>query len=117
MMTQKELNKQLLSMIPNLQKKFDEICNELDGIETGSTIVVEDVFMPFFIDAVVFDKKDSLLQAQSFIEWLSDYYDDEYAGDVLVISIYESIHYSSKCEKLINSLGPKAKKQYDSLEW
>ena len=49
-MNSKELNEQLLMIIPSLRSKFDEICKCAEGIETGSTIVMEDVFLPYVIE-------------------------------------------------------------------
>ena len=116
-MNSKELNEQLLMIIPSLRSKFDEICKCAEGIETGSTIVMEDVFLPYVIDAVLSENTDSIKLASSFIEWLSGYYDDEYAGTVLVTSIYESIHYSHMREKLEKVLGIKSSVQYQSIKW
>ncbi len=116
-MKQIDLNKQLLKMIPDLQKNFDDVCDELDGIETGSTIVIEDVFMPFFIDSIKCQNNKHILQSKSFIEWLSGYYDDEYAGDILVISVYENIHSLNDEKIIVNLLGPQARKQYDAIKW
>lgn len=91
-MEAKDLNSQLIKMIPSIQNKFTEICDDIDGLETGSTIVMEDVLLPFTVEAIEKDDSDAIQKVSNFIEWLSDYYDDEYAGDVLVISIYEAIH-------------------------
>ena len=46
-MQAKELNSLLLEKFPELKKKFDDETSWQDGIETGSFIVFEDVFMPF----------------------------------------------------------------------
>lgn len=116
-MTKIELNKHLLEMIPEIKDNFDNICNELDGIETGSTIVMEDVFMPFFLSAIKSNEHDLILKSQLFIEWLSDYYSDQYAGDVLVISIYENIHSLKNEKEVLDKLGVKAKKQYNAIDW
>ena len=104
-------------MIPDIKENFDNICKELDRIETESTIVMEDVFMPFFLNAINSNDHDLILKYKLFIEWLTDYYDDEYAGDVLVISIYEYIHSLSNEKEVLDNLGNKAKKQYNAIDW
>lgn len=116
-MEAKDLNSQLIKMIPSIQNKFAKICDDIDGLETGSTIVMEDVLLPFTVEAIEKDDSDAIQKVSNFIEWLSDYYDDEYAGDVLVISIYEAIHCSPNKKKLEMLLGEKAKKQYESISW
>ena len=78
---------------------------------------MEDVLLPFAVEAIENNNMDLIQKISCFIEWLSDYYDDEYAGDVLVISIYEVIHCSPVRTKLEKLLGEKAKKQYESINW
>lgn len=116
-MKQSELNKKMLEMIPDLIDGFNKICDELDGLDTGSTIVIEDVFMPFFIKSFETNDANGLNKAISFIEWLSNYYDDEYAGDVLVICVYEYIHYHKYEKQLVDVLGSQAAKQYSLIKW
>ena len=45
------------------------------------------------------------------LERLSDYVDDEYTGDVLVISVFENIRFAEDRTELEKVLGPKAKKK------
>lgn len=45
------------------------------------------------------------------LERLSDYVDDEYTGDVLVISVFENIRFAEDRTELKKVLGPKAKKK------
>ena len=51
------------------------------------------------------------------LERLSDYVDDEYTGDVLVISVFENIRFAEDRTELEKVLGPKAKKKYISIDW
>ena len=43
------------------------------------------------------------------LERLSDYLDDKYTGDVLVISVFENIRFAEDRTELEKVLGPKAK--------
>ena len=45
------------------------------------------------------------------LERLSDYVDDKYTGDVLVISVFENIRFAEDRTELEKVLGPKAKKK------
>jgi len=104
-------------MVPALndQSKLESVLD--DGMDTGSTIVVEDLFLPFWYESVRQNDETSMESCRSFIEWLSDYVDDEYAGTVLVISIFEAIHYGPNRVAIENALGPKAKTIYSSIVW
>ena len=51
-MTAKELNSKLLEIIPETKTLFDFVTHDLEGLETGSTIVVEDVFMVYLKDSL-----------------------------------------------------------------
>ena len=116
-MTAKELNSKLLEIIPETKTLFDFVTHDLEGLETGSTIVVEDVFMVYLKDSLKQNNVIALNKCRSFIEWLSDYIDDEYAGEVLVICIFEYIHYSSDRSEFLKVLGPRANKIYNSINW
>lgn len=116
-MKSKELNLKLLEYVPELQKLFDSVTEWQDGIDTGSTIVVEDVLMVYLKSCLKNDDKDAVQKCSNYIEWLSDHYDDEYAGDVLVISIFEYIHFAEDRSQLELALGPKAMQKYNSIDW
>lgn len=116
-MTKTRINEQLIKMIPELKDEFNSYCSDLDGINTGSTIVMEDIFMPFFLKAI--NRNDNILikKAEFFIDWFSNYYDDEYAGEVLFISIYENIHSLPNEKEIVNILPLNAKQQYEKIQW
>lgn len=47
-----------------------------------------------------------------FLEWFSDYIDDEYADNVLVIIVFKHIHFVEDKTELERVFMPKAKKKY-----
>lgn len=47
-MTSKEFNEKLILEFPEISLDFYNYIKEYDGKETGSFLVVEDVFMPYF---------------------------------------------------------------------
>ena len=89
-MQSKELNNLLLEKFPELNEKFIEETNWQEGIETGSFIVFEDVFMPFLEVNIEMNNADIIERIYSFIESLC-YIDDKYVQNVLYVAIFENI--------------------------
>lgn len=116
-MTKIDINTKLLEIIPEIKELFNSVTSWQDGIDTGSTVVIEDVFMVYLKESIKNNNYDCIKKCTSFIEWLSEYINDEYAGNVLVISIFEYIYFASDREQLEGVLGPKAKKEYFSIDW
>ena len=116
-MESKQLNTKLLEYVPELKNLFESVTCWQEGLETGSTIVIDDVFMVYLKEALKTNNKIALKKCSDFIEWLTDYYDDEYAGDVLVICIFEHVHFSEDKDKLETVFGPKAKSKYLAIDW
>lgn len=116
-MEPREINSKLLELLPQSKELFDSVAGWQDGLDTGTTIIVEDVFMVYLKELIEKNDKDELSNCSAFIDWLSDYIDDEYAGDVLVISIFEYIHFAEDRERLEKVLGSKAKAKYYSINW
>lgn len=112
-----EINTKLLEFIPKISDLFNTATKSQDGLDTGSTVVIEDVFMVYLKECIEKNRTDELINCTNFIEWLSDFINDNYAGDVLIISIFEYIHFSDSKEELEKVLGPKAKEKYDSIKW
>ena len=116
-MEAREINSKLLELLPKAKELFNSVTNWQDGLDTGSTIVMEDVFMVYLKECIEKNDTEELSNCTAFVEWFSDYIDDEYAGDVLVVCIFEYIHFAEDRVKLEKVLVPKAKKQYDSIDW
>ena len=89
-MNSKDLNTMLLEKFPELKEKFEEETNWQEGLETGSFIVFEDVFMPFLEANVEANNNEMIERIYSFIESLCDI-DDEYAQNILYVAILENI--------------------------
>ena len=89
-MNSKDLNSMLLEKFPELKEKFEEETNWQEGIETGSFIVFEDVFMPFLEANVEANNNEMIERIYSFIESLCDI-DDEYVKNILYVAILENI--------------------------
>lgn len=111
-MNSKELNTLLLEKFPELQKKFDEETSWQEGIETGSFIIFEDVFMPFLESSVELNNKEMVERIYSFIEKLSEI-DDEYVKNILYVAILENISSYDNPEPFFKPLKRKSMKIYE----
>ena len=49
LMDSREFNSMLLNRFPNIKESFEKATSWQDGIDTGSTVVLEDVFMPYLL--------------------------------------------------------------------
>lgn len=116
-MLPKVINSKLLETIPEIKELFEKVTSWQDGLDTGSTIVIEDVFMVYLKECIKHSIEIEIEKCSMFLEWLSDFIDDEYAGDVVVVSVFEYIHFASDKTELEKVLGPKAKEKYNSIKW
>ena len=111
-MESKELNTLLLNKFPELKEKFEEETSWQDGIETGSFIVFEDVFMPFLESNVELHNEEMVERIYSFIEELCDI-KDEYVENILFVAILENLAGYVNPEPFIKPLKDKSKKIFD----
>lgn len=111
-MESKELNALLLKRFPELKEKFDEETCWQDGIETGSFIVFEDVFMPFLESNVELNNTEMVDKIYSFIEELSNI-NDEYVENILNVAILENIAGYVNPEPFVMPLKEKSKKIFE----
>ena len=116
-MESKVINKKMIEVIPEISDFFEQYSKSQDGIDTGSTIVLEDVFMVFYKEALSKNQGTIRDKCSKFIEWLSSQTEDEYAQNVLMVSIFEYIHFAADKSKLENLLGPQAKSLYLAIDW
>ncbi len=99
-MTSKELNESLLNNFPEIQDKFNEEASRQDGIETGSFIIFEDVFMPFVRNSVLNNDKDTIYRIFNYIEYLS-HVKDEYVENIFYVAILENFYSYSDINKFV----------------
>ena len=77
-MEAREINSKLLELLPKAKELFNSVTNWQDGLDTGSTIVMEDVFMVYLKEWIEKNDSEELSNCTAFVEWFSDYIDDEY---------------------------------------
>lgn len=111
-MKSRELNKMLLSAIPEIKSKFEDETNWQEGLDTGSFIVFEDVFLPYLESKVEIDDKAMIEKIYSFIEKLCDV-DDEYVKNVLYVAVLENFSNFENPDPYIKHLKPKSLKIYN----
>lgn len=94
-MTSRELNCMLIQWVPEIAASYKKEVEWQDGDETGSHIIFGDVLVPHMIKLVEEQDNESLERIFDFIEHLLSL-DDEYAEEVVVLSVIESLYYRVK---------------------
>jgi hypothetical protein len=110
----KKYNSLLLNKFPELKEKFDEYTEWQEGIETGSLLVYEDVFVPYILECLINDKKDELIKIADFIENLITM-EDEYAFNIAYIAILESLKSNPNGIMIQKYLKDKSLKEFNEL--
>ena len=113
-MDSREFNSMLLNRFPNIKESFEEATSWQGGIDTGSTIVLKEVFIPYLL--ACFEKRitNELDDIFVFIEEcvLSP---DKYCRDVIEVAIIENIYSYDIRDELSSMLLPKSKESYLSI--
>ena len=114
-MTAKEFNELLLLKFPEIKKDFDAYVEWQDGIDTGSFLVVEDVFMKYCNRLL--KKKDykKFAYVCEIIESIL-MMNDEYASNVVVVGILENLKCGEYEDLVLNYLLPISRKEFDDID-
>lgn len=110
-MESRELNQLLLDAIPELIDKFNEETGWQEGIDTGSFVVFEDVFMPFLETKIEVNDVPMIDKMYTFIEKLCDI-EDEYVQNILNVAILENISDFVNPEPFVKYLKEKSLQIY-----
>lgn len=109
-MNSKELNKILIKKFPELERNYRNEVSWQEGDETGSHVVYGDVLNPYIIECISKENTNKLKEIFKFIEYLLDSGDD-YASNVISVSVLESVLYTVFNDKKVFSLlGNKSRK-------
>ena len=112
----KKYNILLLNKFPELKEKFDNYTNWQDGMETGSLLVYEDVFVPYVLECLINDNNDKMIEIADFIEQLiTD--NDEYAFNIAYIAILESLKSNPNGINIQKYLKDKSLKEFNELTY
>lgn len=84
-----EFNKQLLEKFPNLKEKFDKEFPYEDKMETGKHVTIEQVWWPFFLEAIRKNNKDLITKFCQYVDELMALGED--CQNVVYVSIIENL--------------------------
>lgn len=114
-MTSKELNLNLVSLLPEIGLLYEGVVSWQDGDDTGSHVVFEDAFVPYIIECVRLQNEQSLLKCFEVIERIL-LFNDEYAEEVIALSVLESLVFAENLETdLSEYMGKQTKKLFDTV--
>ena len=103
-MTSKELNLRLIKAVPEIKERYMEETSWQDGDETGSHVVFADVLVPFIKKQIEDGNEKLLRDIFAFLEDLLKI-DDNYAEEVVVLSVLESLVFDEETDnKIIKEL-------------
>lgn len=111
-MTSREVNENLLLKFPQLKEKFEEETSWQEGLDTGSFLIFEDVFMPYVKGIVSTKKEKEIREVFSYIESLANA-EDEYVKNIVSVAILENIASFDNREEYIQHFQEKTKQIYD----
>lgn len=96
-MTSNELNKKLISEIPELKEMYCQETSWQDGDDTGSHVIYGDVLVPFVKEQIKIKNEKLLKRIFVFIEGVLKQ-NDEYANEVIAFSVIESLIFDDEIE-------------------
>lgn len=94
-MTSKELNKKIIELLPEIQERYIAETSWQDGDGTGSHIICEDVLVPWIKEQIEEEDEKTLKKVFEVIDELLNL-GDEYANEVVVLSIVESLLFDEE---------------------
>ncbi|MDR1101985.1 MAG: hypothetical protein LBL34_06530 [Clostridiales bacterium] len=97
-MTSKDLNLRMIEALPQITKKYVEETEWQEKDETGSHVVYADVFVPFVYETFTTNDEVLLTKIFQFIENLIKLKDD-YADEVVHLSVLEKLYYEDEIGK------------------
>lgn len=99
-MNSKELNLKLIEFLPEIRDKYCEETSWQDGDETGSHVIYGDVFVPFIKEQLNIVNEPMLNKVFDYIESLLKL-NDEYANEVVALSVLESLLFDDEVENVL----------------
>ena len=113
-MESREFNTLLLKRFPEIKEDFESYVIWQDGIDTGSFLVVEDVFNKLLWRSIENGETELVNRIFSFAEAILNQ-GDEYACNVIVVGFLEAIKSDGRSDEIVPHLLPHSKKAYDSI--
>lgn len=91
-MNSKELNMKLIENMPELKERYLEEVSWQEGNDTGSHVVFSDVFFSYMLETINNQDTKRIKKCFDIIERIL-MLDDEYAEEVITLSIIENLIY------------------------
>lgn len=116
MMTSEDLNKKFIKKFPEFEQAYQDETEWQEGDKTGSHVIYGDVFLPVLIELL---KAKQYQQAQKYLDFLELLLetDDEYAIDVVAVTMIEGIVLDSIDKGEVRSLlGQRTGSIFDEIE-
>jgi len=113
-MKAKELNLKLLKEFPILKEKFNEYTSWQDGIDTGSHIIYEDIFVPYIVKVVLNYNEIETKKCFKYIETILNL-NDSYSKNVIIVSVLEPLKYNYSKINFKDYLLEVSKKYFDEI--
>lgn len=107
-----KMNKLLLFRFPELRESFEKETSWNEGIETGSYVVYEDVFMPFVVKSFAEKDKDKIARIMSFIEDLASS-DDFEERNLIGVAVIDNVRMYDIEKDFVLLMGPHTKKVFN----
>ena len=108
-------NSLLLKRFPEIKYDFDAYASWQDGLETGSFLIVEDVLTKHIWKSA---EKGDFAFIKRVFEFAEDVLNqgDEYACNVIVIGLLETIKSDKRASTITAYLLPRARQEYESIK-
>jgi len=104
-----KLNRLLVENFAQLKETYIDATSWDDGDDTGAHVVYGDVFNPYVHDCITQNRKAEVKAVFDFIESILEL-DDEYAENVIAVTVLESIAYLFALQpNLVKYLGERSK--------
>jgi len=115
MKTSREINQKLIETFPEIRPEIETEISWQDGLDTGSTVVFEDVFVKSVIAALHFKNDSYLRRVFRFAEDMLET-GDEYAINVIEVAFIEAIASYDERDELQKYMLPKTLESYQKCK-
>ena len=110
----RDYNTMLLNLFPNLKEKFDEYTNWQEGIDTGSTLVYEDVFIPYAIEQIANNNQEEISKIIHLIDEMVNS-NNRYCQNLVEVAVLEALRADPEGQKIRDYLTDNSLSMYDGL--
>jgi hypothetical protein len=110
----RDYNTMLLNLFPNLKEEFDEYTSWQEGIDTGSTLVYEDVFIPYAIEQIANNNQEEISKIIHLIDEMVNS-NNRYCQNLVEVAVLEALRADPEGQKIRDYLTDNSLSMYDGL--